>query len=94
MSTTTIHAHRPIGTGGSERQILHRITRGLLIGERELRYQLHRKDNHPLAEAAELLDVLAALEGLGLVESELCFRLTTEGHVRLAELQGADDEGC
>jgi hypothetical protein len=86
MSTTTTHAHRRAGTDGSERQILSRITRGLLIGERELRYQLDRKDKHPLAQAHELLDVLADLEQLGLVQSELCFRLTAAGRARLTDL--------
>src|ERR1700704_107864 len=58
---------------------------GILIGERELRYQLERKDNHPLARVDELLDVLADLEAQGLLEAELCFRLTTEGRARLVE---------
>jgi hypothetical protein len=74
----------------TERQILLRIDRAVRVGERELRYQLDRKDNHPLAQTGELLDVLAELEGLGLVESERYFRLTAEGHVRLAELRGAE----
>jgi hypothetical protein len=85
-TTTTTLARRSARTNSSERQILDRITRGLLIDERELRYQLDRKDNHPLAHAAELLDVLADLEQRGLVQSELCFRLTSEGRARLAEL--------
>ena len=73
-------------TGAGERQILHRVDRAVRIGERELRYQLQRKDEHPLAESDELLDVLAELEQQGLVESELCFRLTAEGRARLAGL--------
>jgi hypothetical protein len=69
---------------GTERQILHRIDRGgILIGERELRYQLERKDNHPLAQEDELLDVLAELEARGLLEAELCFRPTAAGRERL-----------
>jgi len=72
----------------SERQILRRITRGLLIGEGELRYQLDHKDHHPLAREDELLDVLADLEALGLVEAELCFRLTPEGRARLGAWVG------
>ena len=92
MSATTMHAHRRAGSAGSECQILRRITRGLLIGEGELRYQLERKDNHPLAQADELLDVLAELEQRGLVQSELCFRLTADGRARLAEL-GAGQQG-
>ena len=47
---------------GAERQILVRIGRGgNLIGERELRYQVARKDDHPLAQAPELLDVLGVV---------------------------------
>ena len=70
----------------AEGQILVRVDRGgILIGERELRYQLERKDNHPLAREDELLDVLAEIEARGLIEAELCFRLTTEGRARLAE---------
>src|SRR4051812_47488035 len=68
-----------------DRQILVRVDRGgIHIGERELRYQLERKDNHPLAQADELLDVLAELEARGLLEAELCFRLTAKGRERLA----------
>jgi hypothetical protein len=71
----------------AERQILVRVDRGgILLGERELRYQLARKDNHPLAQAPKLLDVLAELEARGLIEAELCFRLTSDGRARLAEL--------
>jgi hypothetical protein len=70
----------------TERQILVRVDRGgIHIGERELRYQLERKDNHPFARADELLDVLAEIEARGLIEAELCFRLTSEGRARLAE---------
>jgi hypothetical protein len=79
---------RPADT---ERQILLRVDRAVGIGERELRYQLDRKDNHPLAQAEELLDVLVELEDLGLVESELCFGLTAEGRARLADPAGG---GC
>jgi hypothetical protein len=82
----------PAAVDGAERQVLVRVARGgILIGERELRYQLERKDNHPLARADELLDVLAELEARGLLEAELCFRLTAAGRVRLAEL--AEDAG-
>jgi hypothetical protein len=85
MSTTTTSAGPPAGADTTERQILVRVQRGgILIGERELRYQLERKDSHPLAQADELLDVLAEIEARGLVEAELCFRLTAEGRVRLA----------
>jgi len=72
-----------------ERQILVWVDRGgILIGERELRYQLQRKDNHPLAREDGLLDVLAELEQHGLVEAELCFRLTPEGRECLAHDDG------
>jgi excisionase family DNA binding protein len=73
-----------------ERQILTRVDRGgILIGERELRYQLERKDNDPLAREDGLLDVLAELEQHGLVEAELCFRLTPDGRECLAQ-EGGD----
>jgi hypothetical protein len=71
----------PVG----EQQILVRVDRGgMHIGEGELRYQLERKDAHPLARADELLDVLADLEARGLLEAELCFRLTVRGREQLA----------
>jgi hypothetical protein len=90
MSATATRAHHPLdNTDVGERQILPRVDRAVRIGEGELRYQLHRKDDHPLAPADELLDVLAELEALGLVEAELCFRLTPEGRARLAELDTA-----
>jgi hypothetical protein len=76
-----------------DQRILLRVARGgILIGERELRYQLERKDNHPLAQADELLDVLAEIEARGLIEAELCFRLTPQGRERLAERDA--DGGC
>jgi hypothetical protein len=86
MSTIATPVHRPPQIDGSLRQILRRVDRAVKIGERELRYQLDRKDDHPLAHADELLDVLADLEDQGLVEAELCFRLTAEGRARLAKL--------
>jgi hypothetical protein len=70
---------------GTVRQILKRVDRAVAIGERELRYQLDRKHDHPLANSTELLFVLAELEELGLVEAELCFRLTDRGRQRLTE---------
>jgi hypothetical protein len=77
----------------AEHQILVRVDRGgILIGERELRYQLERKDNHPFARADELLDVLAEIEARGLIEAELCVRLTAEGRAQLADLDTI--EGC
>jgi hypothetical protein len=80
---------RSSAIGVGERQILHRVDRAVLIGEHELRYQLRRKDSHALADDPALLDVLAELEQQGLVESELCFRLTPEGRGCLAG-PGAD----
>jgi hypothetical protein len=83
----------PAAVDGAERQILVRVDRGgILIGERELRYQLQRKDSHPLALADELLDVLAEIEARGLIEAELCFRLTAAGRARLAEPDS--ERGC
>jgi hypothetical protein len=76
---------------GAERPILLRVQRGgIHIGERELRYQLEHKDNHPLAQADELLNVLAEIEARGLLTAELCFRLTEAGRSRLADLDEAD----
>ena len=86
MSAAATRAHRPPDIDVGERQILLRVDRAVKVGERELRYQLDRKDDHPLAHEDELLDVLADLEGLGLVEAELCFRLTADGRARLARL--------
>ena len=97
MSTATSAPVLVAGTTGSgqasvlwsrlpantERQILVRVDRAVRIGEGELRYQLAHKDHHPLAHEDELLDVLAELEQHGLVEAELCFRLTPEGRARL-----------
>jgi hypothetical protein len=71
----------------TDQQILVRVDRGgILIEEGELRYQLQRKDNHALAQEDELLDVLAEIEARGLIEAELCFRLTAEGRALLAAL--------
>jgi hypothetical protein len=75
---------QPVGT---VRQILHRVDRVISIGERELRYQLDRKHDHPLAKSTELLFVLAELEELGLVQAELCFRLTDRGRRLTTEPQ-------
>jgi hypothetical protein len=78
---------------GTVRQILHRVDRAVRIGERELRYQLDRKHDHPLANSTELLFVLAELEELGLVEAELCFRLTEDGRRRLTRPDEPRDGG-
>lgn len=86
-------APAPAGVAG-ERQILVRVDRAIHISEAELRYQLERKDSHPLARAPELLDVLAELEDRGLIDSTLWgFGLTHLGRSRLAELTAAGDEG-
>jgi hypothetical protein len=56
-----------------DEQILLRVARGgIHIQERELRYQLERKDNHPLAQADELLDVLAEMKQRELIEAPRC----------------------
>jgi hypothetical protein len=89
MSTMATPVYRASQSDASVRQILHRVDRAVKVGEGELRYQLDRKDDHPLAQADELLDVLVDLEDLGLVEIELCFRLTPQGRARLAELDTA-----
>jgi hypothetical protein len=87
MSTVLVNESRWSTIDVSDSQILVRVARGgIRIGEGELRYQLACKDNHPLARAPELLDVLAELEARGLIDAELCFRLTTHGRARLAEL--------
>lgn len=66
-----------------EQQILHRIDRGVRTSEEELRYQLERKDRHPLARDERLIDVLAELEERGLIASMLCFELTDRGRAEL-----------
>ena len=72
------------GVVAEDEQILHRVARGgIHIQERELRYQLERKDNHPLAQADELLEVLAEMRERGLIEAEMCFRLTAQGRALL-----------
>lgn len=79
-------AARTISPG--ERQILVRIDGGINISEAELRYQLDRKDGHPLASDPRLLDVLADLETHGLIESRLQFKLSDRGRAELP----VDDE--
>ncbi|MEA2232396.1 MAG: hypothetical protein QOD83_2212 [Solirubrobacteraceae bacterium] len=84
----------PAALVAGERQILMRVDPGgVLIGEGELRYQLERKDDHPLARRPDLLDLVAELEDRGLVEREVCFRLTAGGRTRLAELISHGGEG-
>jgi N-dimethylarginine dimethylaminohydrolase len=47
--STAVTMRSPVVVAG-ERQILVRIDRAVRITEDELRYQLRRKDSHPLAE--------------------------------------------
>jgi hypothetical protein len=89
MATATMRVRPLVGADATERQILLRVDRAIRIGEQELRYQLDRKDAHPLARSPELLDALAKLEDRGLIDRELCFRLTDRGRTRLAELIAA-----
>jgi len=87
----TMMSVRPlVRADAGERQILTRVDRAICVSESELRYQLERKDTHPLARAPELLDVLAELEERGLIDSALCFRLTARGRGRLGELVAGD----
>jgi hypothetical protein len=44
----TVLMERSPARGVGERQILLRVDRAVRIGEGELRYQLQRKDDHPL----------------------------------------------
>ncbi len=89
MSTITNTALAP-GVLVGERQILVRVDRAIQVSESELRYQLERKDAHPLAQAPELVDVLCELEDRGLIDITLCFRLTPLGRERLGELVAGD----
>ncbi len=65
-----------------EQEILVRIDRGgLHICEAELRYKLRWDERKHEA----LLDLLAELEGAGLIESAIYFRLTDRGRAQLPE---------
>ena len=90
MATSTTCVRPEVGADATDHLILRRVDRAVWVGERELRYQLEHKDEHPLAQADELLDVLVQLEAEGLVESEWTFRLTSRGRERLAGLAGSD----
>ena len=93
MSTARVKENRRSAADVGDRQILVRVERGgIHVGEGELRYQLQRKDAHPLAQADELLDVLAELEARGLLEAELCFRLTAQGRACLQDPRGDGGE--
>jgi hypothetical protein len=75
---------------GTVRQILERVDRAVLIDEAELRYQLDRKHDSPLARSPALLDVLGELQDRGLLVAERGgWRLTDAGRGRVA----AADEG-
>jgi hypothetical protein len=50
MSTALTMRSPVVIAGERERQILVRIDRAVRVSEDELRYQLRRKDSHPLAE--------------------------------------------
>jgi hypothetical protein len=67
------------------------VDRAIGIGEGELRYQLEHKHDHRLADGPELLAVLSELEDRGLLVSQLCFRLTSDGRQRLAELAAGEE---
>jgi hypothetical protein len=68
--------------GARESEILARIDRGgLHICEAELRHQLRWNER----DHGSLLDALAELEALGLIESALHFRLTAHGREQLPQ---------
>jgi len=52
MSSMAARVRRPPGADAIERPILVRVDRAIRVEEGELRYQLARKDQHPLAEKA------------------------------------------
>lgn len=84
VAIATVSRAERTSLADDNRQVLVRIDRGgLRICEAELRYQLERKDHHPLARDPALLDLLADLEEAGLVESALHFRLTDRGRAAL-----------
>ena len=65
-----------------QREILVRIDRGGLdVCEAELHYKLRWDER----KHGSLLDVLAELEGAGLIESAIHFRLTDRGRALLPE---------
>jgi len=86
MATSRTCVRPELGADATDDLILRRVDRAVRVGECELRYQLEHRDEHPLAQADELLDVLVQLEVEGLVESEWTFRLTASGRERLAVL--------
>jgi hypothetical protein len=81
VMTPFTNVYGPISA--SERQILVRIDGGIKTPEEELRYQLDRKVQHPLATDERLIDLLADLEERGLIRSMLCFELTDRGRAEL-----------
>ena len=95
MATSTTCVRPDLVVDATDHLILLRVDRAVRVGERELRYQLEHKDEHPLAQAEELLDVLVQLEAEGLVESEWTFRLTAHGRERLTGLTDSSTvAGC
>lgn len=75
--TAAARTHRTApDTREPQREILTRIARGgLLISATELRYQLARHGH----DRPGLLDRLAELQQQGLIESEIHYRLTSQG---------------
>lgn len=82
--------------------VLERIQRGgIRQTAGELLYQLtrHRRATRAGLQEGELLELCAELEDLGLVESELVFRLTAKGEQALdfaleADPNAADEAGA
>ena len=70
------------GVRETEQTILEVVDRGgLHINERELRYQLTRRQ----IDSVGFLERMRELEQRGLVESTLCFRLTQQGVAALPD---------
>lgn len=78
MSTATDTTSAAAPLAADELSILISVDRAVAISEEELRYQLAKR-RHPLADRAELLDLVADLEDRGLLRSSLYFKLTPEG---------------
>lgn len=67
--------------------VLRRVERHIRADLGELRYQLLERNGAPLSghDADDLVDLLVELESRGLVELELCARLTDDGKRVLAD---------
>jgi DNA-binding PadR family transcriptional regulator len=76
---------------GAEQRVLARLARVLGGSERELRYQLEHKDQHPL-DRGQLLALLDELEARGLIVSALRFRLTPAGRALVRDLEALEAE--